>query len=350
MTNFDAPMWGIHAGATGDADTLFRQMNRIAIGWSLMGDLCQLPNDIDVFRKTLKNAYPHYKPGAIPVNAGQLHRFAHIMQVGDLVIYPSKQDRQIHIGEITGAYIYDITNNDYPNQRSVTWLKHSPRTDFLPAALFESGSAMSLFRIKNYADNFRAVLQGQSASISVFVNSATNAVTASDSSDPDPAPLIAGNIEDITRDFILQQLSLHLKGHPFAAFIAHLFEVMGYRTNISPPGADGGIDIVAYKDEFALVPPIIKIQVKSSSGSVGGPEVAYLNGVIGADFGILVTLGSFNNNAKSSAVSMSKMRLLDGTAVAGLVLQYYEALDAKYKSIVPLKRVYAPDDTDYQSN
>ncbi len=343
-------MWGIHAGATGDADTLFRQMDRIAIGWSLMGDLSQLPDDIDTFRKTLKNAYTHYKPGAIPVNAGQLHRFAYIMQVGDLVIYPSKQDRQIHIGEITGAYIYDSFNSDYPNQRSVTWLKHSPRTDFLPAALFESGSAMSLFRIKNYADNFRAVLQGQSSSSSVSINSLTNTGAASDPGDPDAAPLIADNIEDVTRDFILQQLSLHLKGHPFAAFVAHLFEVMGYRTNVSPPGADGGIDIVAYKDEFALVPPIIKIQVRSTSGSIGAPDVAYLNGVIGADFGILVTLGSFNNNAKSSAATMSKMRLLDGTAVASLVLQHYEAIDAKYKSIVPLKRVYAPDDMDYQSS
>ncbi len=340
-------MWGIHAGATGDADALFLQKNRIAIGWSLMGDLGQLPNDINAFRQKLLQVYPAYKPGAIPINAGQLHRFVYVMQVGDIIVYPSKQDKHIHIGEVAGSYSYDDADSSYPNQRSVTWLKHSPRTDFLPAALFEAGAAMSLFRIKNYANNFRAALQGQSVSSNSSSNSATS---VGDAADPDTAPLIADNIEDITRDFILQQLSLHLKGHPFATFIAHLFEVMGYRTNVSPPGADGGIDIVAYKDEFALVPPIIKIQVKSTSGSVGAPDVAYLNGVIGADFGILVTLGSFNNNAKSSAASMSKMRLLDGAAVAGLVLQHYEALDAKFKSIVPLKRVYAPDDTDYQSN
>ena len=90
--------------------------------------------------------------------------------------------------------------------------------------------------------------------------------------------------------------------------------------------------------------------MKSTSGSVGGPEVAYLKGVIGDNFGILITLGISNNNANSSAASMNKIRLLDGASVAGLVLQHYEALDAKYKSIVPLKRVYAPDDTDYQSS
>jgi restriction system protein len=32
--------------------------------------------------------YPDAKPGAIPTNAGQLFRFVHEMQVGDLVAYP----------------------------------------------------------------------------------------------------------------------------------------------------------------------------------------------------------------------------------------------------------------------
>ncbi len=347
MTNINAPMWGIHAGKTGDANTLFMQQNRIAIGWPSMGNLSELPNEAVAYKQKLLQTHPFSKPGAIPVNAGQLRHIVYTMQIGDLVVYPSKQDKQIHIGEITSEYTYDASNGDYPNQRMVTWLKHVPRAVFLPAALFEVGSAMSLFRVRNYADQFRAVLLGKSISNSPSTN---GAVSAEEAAEPDTAPFIADNIEDITRDFILSQLSLHLKGHPFAVFVAHLFEVMGYRTDVSTPGPDGGIDIVAYKDEFALVPPIIKIQVKSTSGSVGAPEVAYLNGVIGDNFGILVTLGVFNNNAKSSAASMSKIRLLDGASVAGLVLQHYEALDAKYKSIVPLKRVYAPDDTDYQSN
>lgn len=344
MTNVNAPMWGIHAGATGDADNLFLQENRIGIGWTLMGDLSLIPNDIYAFRHRLSSVYPHYKPGAIPINAGQLHRFIHIMQVGDIIAYPSKKDKQIHIGEVSGDYSFDPSDPGYPNQRSVTWLKHSPRTSFPPAALFEAGSAMSLFRIQNYDSSFRSVLDSQQAL------NVTNPNTTTVNSDPVP-PLIADNIEDITRDFILSQLSLHLRGHPLAAFVAHLFETMGYRTQISPPGADGGVDIVAHKDEFALLPPIIKVQVKSSSSSVGGPEVAYLNGVLGqSEYGILVTIGTFTNAAKSNASGMSRVRLIDGSALTDLVLQHYDALDPKYKSIVPLKKVYAPDETDYQSN
>ena len=347
MTNTNITMWGIHAGATGDADTLFLQKNCIAIGWPLMGDLGQMPDDITIFRQNLQNHYPQYKPRAIPINAGQLHRFVHVIQNGDIVVYPSKQDRQIHIGKVSGPYKYDPTYSDYPNQRAVTWLKHSPRTDFLPAALFEAGAAMSLFRIRNYASNFLAVLQGQSGTAAISPGSTTVPGT----SDTDDVSVFVANIEDTTRDFILQQLGMHLAGHPLATFIAHLFEVMGYRTRISPPGADGGVDIVAYKDEFELLPPIIKIQVKSTSGSVGGPDVAYLNGVLGqAEYGIFVTLGTFTNAAKNNAGTMSKIALIDGPALADRVLQHYEALDPKYKNIVPLKRVYAPDDTDYQSN
>lgn len=340
-------MWGIHAGKTGDADTLFLQKNCIAIGWPLMGDLSGLPNEASAYRQKLLQAYPSSKPGAIPVNAGQLRHFTRTMQVGDLVVYPSKQDRQIHIGEVTSEYIYDANDESYPNQRLVIWHKHLPRTDFLQGPLFEVGSAMSLFRVKNYAGSFRAALQGQSGTSS---SAPEGAASAEEATEPDSAPLIADNIEDVTKDFILKQLSLHLAGHPFAAFVGHLFNVMGYRTIVSPPGADGGVDIVAHKDEFALVPPIIKIQVKSTSGNAGSPDVAYLNGVIGNDYGIFVTLGGFTSSATTSAKNMNKIRLLDGATVAGLVLQHYEALDARYKIIVPLKRVYAPDDTDYQSN
>ena len=106
MTNFNAPMWGIHGGKNGDADMLFLQQNRIALGWPSMGDLSSLPNETSIHKQKLLQAYPSSKPGAIPLNAGQLRHFACTMQVGDLVVYPSRQDRQIHIGEIASEYAH----------------------------------------------------------------------------------------------------------------------------------------------------------------------------------------------------------------------------------------------------
>ncbi len=42
------------------------------------------------------------------------------------------------------------------NSRSVKWARAVPRTRFSQGALYEIGSAMSLFQVKNYVDKFRA--------------------------------------------------------------------------------------------------------------------------------------------------------------------------------------------------
>ena len=42
------------------------------------------------------------------------------------------------------------------------------------------------------------------------------------------------------------------KGILFSHFVAQLLETMGYRTRISPEGPDGGIDIIAHKDELGF--------------------------------------------------------------------------------------------------
>ena len=41
----DTNLWGIHAGKTGDADSLFLKKNCIAVGWAKMGDLSTLKPD-----------------------------------------------------------------------------------------------------------------------------------------------------------------------------------------------------------------------------------------------------------------------------------------------------------------
>lgn len=50
---------------------------------------------------------------------------------------------------------------------------------------------------------------------------------------------VVADIEKTTRDFILKRLTEEVKCHPFAHFIAHLLETMGYRTRTSPEGPVG---------------------------------------------------------------------------------------------------------------
>lgn len=156
--------------------------------------------------------------------------------------------------------------------------------------------------------------------------------------------LVAEEIEETTRDFILKRLAQELKGHPFAAFAAHLLETMGYRTRISPEGPDGGIDIIAHRDELGFEPPIVKVQVKSGLGNVGQPEVSALVGTLSpSEFGLIVTLGGFTNPALGFAKNKSALRLIDGEELVALIFAHYEQFDSRYKGLLPLKRVYIPE-------
>jgi restriction system protein len=326
----DPVLWGIHAGSAGNADSLFLKKGLIAIGWDEVGDLSKIEGGRESFKKAVAKSRPDIKPGAIPVDAGQLFRFVHEMQVGDFVIYPSPQDRQVHIGSVEGPYLYDPSEQPfYPNRRPVKWQKSIPRTAFSQGALYEIGAAMSLFQIKNYADEVLAAIKGKPIPTPVAVDTTVRAV--------------AEDIEETTRDFITKTLSQELKGHPLAHFVAHLLNAMGYRTRVSPEGVDGGVDILAHRDELGFDPPIIKVQVKSNDSPIGDPAVSALYGKVGdREYGLLVTLGTFTNQAKSFAKSKSNLRLVDGDELTNLIYAHYEDFDSRYKGILPLKKVYIP--------
>jgi restriction system protein len=154
-------IWGIHGGRTGDADTLFLKGNVIAIGWGAVGDLSKLGTSREAFKEAVAKAWPEKKAGAVPNNAGQLFRFVHVMKPGDIVAYPSKSDRQIHLGRVDGQYLHDPQlSAGYPNQRSVSWIKHVSRSVLSQGSLYELGATMSLFQVKNYADEILALLEG----------------------------------------------------------------------------------------------------------------------------------------------------------------------------------------------
>jgi len=324
-------LWGIHAGRLGEAHSLFLKKKVVAIGWHEMGDISSIGSDRDALKAKIAEIYPKLKPGAIPGSAGQLFRFISEMRVGDLVVYPSKIDRRIHIARIRSDHRYDTSASEYyPNIRDVEWLGEYPRTRFSQGALYETGSALTLFQVKNYADEFLAALSGETLT------------TAAD--DEEAAAIVADEIEATTRDYVLKKLARDAKGYPLENFVAHLLEAMGYKTRVTPVGTDAGIDIIAHKDDLGFEPPIIKVQVKSTEGSVGDPIASALYGKVDTgEFGLLVTLGTFTNQAKSFARNKSNLRLIDGDELVDLIFEYYEQFDSKYKGLLPLKQIYVPE-------
>ncbi|MGD7654008.1 MAG: restriction endonuclease [Verrucomicrobiales bacterium] len=326
-------IWGIHAGKTGDAATLFLKHSCVALGWDQMGDLSQLAPNRKAFKAALAKTYPKKKPGAIPNNAGQLFRFLHEMKKGDLVVFPNKTTRKLHIGKITGDYEYaPKLAQGYPNIRKVEWLMDLDRKNFSQGALYEIGSAMSLFQVKNHADEFRAALDGKAIAPIVSEDETVSAV--------------AENIEENTRDFVLKSLSRELKGLPLEDFIRHLLECMGYQARLTKKN-EPSVDVIAHKDQLGIEPPIIKVQVKSGDGTASDKDVSALYGKLSAgEYGLFITLGSFSSHAHSFEQGKGNLRLIDGEELVDLIFQNYERFDARYKGLLPLRSVYVPEPID----
>lgn len=318
-------IWGIHT----QNDNLFLSKDLIAIGWRDFGDLTKVDASRDAFKAHYLEAYPDAKKGQIANGAGMLFRFIHEVQLGDYVVFPSKSDRKINIGTIEGDYYYEDNDGEYVQRRKVKWLKHIPRLSFSQGALYEVGSAMSFFTVKNYADEFLAALDKD------FKKAAASVET-----DDESVGATADDIVENTKDFILKELSRQLKGYDLEQFVADLLRAMGYRTKVSPQGGDSGIDITAYKDEL---PPRILVQVKSQDSDIKGTTIQSLKGAMReGDYGLFVTLSNYTKNAQKYLDSTPIIRGINGTELVDLILKYYEELSEKYRKMIPLKMVYIP--------
>lgn len=329
-TKSEKTVWGIHGGVDGDARDIFIKKSQVALGWDDLGDLTKLPQSRDAYKEKLKEVMPGRKEGYYPVAAGQVFRFVNEMKTGDIIVYPSKPDRMVYIGEVSAGYKYIKDEEGYSQRRAVKWIKTVPRTKFSQGALYEIGSALSFFQIKTYFEEFLSALEGT--------------LEALPPKKDETVGYVAKEIEGATHDYILKTLAQELKGHAFADFVAHLLNTMGYKTRVASEGPDGGVDIIAHKDELGFVPPIIKVQVKSTEGSIGEPIVSQLYGKVDkSEFGMFVTLGTFTNQAITFARNKSNLRLIDTEAFVDLILAHYESFDSKYKALLPLKKVYIPE-------
>lgn len=318
-------IWGIHT----QNDNLFLNKDLIAIGWRDFGDLSKVEANRDAFKAHYIEAYPDAKKGQIANGAGMLYRFIHEVQIGDYVVFPSKTDRKINIGTVEGDYFFEDNDGEYVQRRKVKWLKHIPRLSFSQGALYEVGSAMSFFSVKNYADEFLSALEKD-----------FKKTISSDDVEDESVGATADDIVESTKDFILKELSRQLKGYDLEAFVADLLRAMGYRTIVSPQGGDSGIDITAYKDEL---PPRILVQVKSQDSDIKETTIQSLKGAMReGDYGLFVTLSNYTKNAQKYLNSTPIIRGINGTELVDLILKYYEDLSERYRKMIPLKMVYIP--------
>lgn len=321
-------IWGVHMGFQHELKPISKGF--VAIGWPQVGDLRNIPATRAAYKKAVADVYPSAKPGALPVWAGVLFRFVHEMKKGDLVVFPSKPDHMVNLGVIDSEYVYDQSSDSrHPNRRKVKWLHHLPRAQFSQSALYEIGAAITLFQIRSNSEEFYAAFEGKP-----FEGAEVDDENLEEASQ---------STEETTRDFIVKRLKVGLSAYQFEHFVGHLLECIGYHSRVTQRSGDGGVDVIAHKDELGFQPPIIKVQCKQAVSVIGQPDVAQLYGHVDhSEHGLFVTLGSYSAQARQFERSKANLRLIDGDSLVDLIFSHYDDFEPRYQTLLPLKKIYIP--------
>ena len=326
-------IWGIH----NDQPLDLVGGGYISIGWAELGDLSKRPRNREALKLRLAELFSEAKAGAIPVWAGIISRFVDEMTIGDLVVSPNKARRTVNIGRIASDYYFEDSAETHPNRRKVDWLKTDiPRSDFSPSALNELGSALTLFEVKRHRDVIQKILLGDAVEAEGRGESDTESV------EDEPS---ARRVESYSRDFV-EKILRQMEPERFEHFVAALLRAMGYRADVTQLSGDGGVDVLVSKDPLRLTSPVIKVQVKRTIGTIGGPQVQALLGALasgGNELALFVTLGNYSSDAIHIARTRHDIRLLTGRELIDLVFEHYEHLDSEWKADIPLRAVYAVD-------
>lgn len=99
------------------------------------------------------------------------------------------------------------------------------------------------------------------------------------------------DLEQYALDQIRDYITRKFKGHGLARLGGAVLEVQGYRVQISPEGANGGMDIIAGYGLMDFDHPVLVVQVKPGDTPVDVKAVRELQRVMksfGADHGFIV--------------------------------------------------------------
>jgi restriction system protein len=255
---------------------------------------------------------------------------------------PSKIKPIVHVGKIVSDYDFKADNEPlYRHVRQVKWLKEIPRQDIDQDLLYSFGAFMTICQIARNNAEQRILRMLDSAATARIV-----------STDPFVDEIMEEeiNIEESARQEISDRLIAKYKGHGMAKIISAILEAKGYKTFVSPPGPDNGVDILASQGALGFDQPRICIQVKSGESPL---ERAMLDQLIGAmsnhkaDYGMLVSWGGFKSSIqKEEANHFFKVRLWTHKEIVNEFLYHYADLPKDIRESIPLKRVWIIDKRD----
>lgn len=149
--------WVVRAGIDGVLLQKLEARGIVAAGWAAMGDCCRLVTRDD-FRRRGQQVYPNDPQYARQY--GQVYRFVRVIEIGDTVLTPDSERREVLVGKVASVCRHDPEAADirYPHVRDVTWLDRIRRDDMSPQLAGSTGSQLSIFSLAGHEDEIRRML------------------------------------------------------------------------------------------------------------------------------------------------------------------------------------------------
>jgi restriction system protein len=341
-------LWLVRLGKNGEQEAHALETGELVLGFRV-GDL-GAAKDRDAVLKIVERVYPDQKPKTQLNFAAQLNQFSNTIQQGDLVVVPLKTASAIAIGEVSGSY--SATADGRPVRR-VHWLKPDvPRDVFRQDLLYSFGAFLTVCEISRNDALPRVgsvVKNGRDPGFEGAVAMPARTPASADTPTAEEADV---DLDKIARDQVERRIASAFTGHDFTRLVAEILKAQGYVVNISPPGADQGIDIVAGRGALGFESPRLVVQVKSGNVVGDDPTLRALIGAVHhtkADQGLLVCWAGFKRTVEQQRNDMFfQIRLWNRAAVLDALFEAYDRLPEAFRAELPLRRTWmlVPEDEE----
>lgn len=329
-------MWKITAGRANAFVRRFLDDGVVGIGWVEAGNYTDAKSKADLI-KQFAATWPDQTKRQVEVGSAQVWRFLNEVAVGDEVITYDPDERLYHYGKISGKAEFLQESSEHQRVvRKVHWVSSVSRDDLSKSARNSLGAILTIFKVpEQAADEIRTLKDGRSTSDALKI--------------PDPEIALADEIDpyDGIENQALERIKDRIRAlewDDMQELVAALLRALGYRTIVSPAGADRGKDIIASRDGFGFERPRIVVEVKHRKETMGSQEIrSFLGGRHTDDRGLYVSTGGFSKEAHyeaERASTVTHLMSLDGLARA--LVDQYENLDSVGRRLLPLAKLYWP--------
>ena len=301
----------------------------LAPEFGVRGDLSDHFERDDVLLE-IEEANPGESRTRIDSWATQLHLLLQMIQPGDLIVVPLRRSGEIGIAMARPEIC--VTADDRPGRR-VEWLRTGiSRTAFLPDLIHSFGAQQHVCAIARN-DAVARIIDVLETGRDPGTAGSTGASQLPE--DPD-------EIERMLRARCLAKIGSSFSGHALADLVGALLDAEGYLTRLSPPGPDGGVDILAGRGIAGLGEALV-VQVKSGDIVADAPALQQLIGAMtvhGAGQGLLVSWGGVTRTVRSTVRdNWFRVRVWEAADLLDAVMTHHDALPLALRDRLGMRKV-----------